>query len=114
MVLQLEPDSNIDRALAAMASTGWRLKTHAPILTSHGQGSARTIIFHGERIVMEKAEPEGMLDAELEALSTIVRAQLVNHEVQASMAAQHGDYITFYSPQFEMLMQELRRRGVIE
>lgn len=113
MVVNLEPDSSIDVMLTRMASAGWRLKTHVPVISTQGQGPTKTLIFHGERMVLEKFDPEGMTDAELEALSTIVRAELVNHEVQASMSAKHGDYVMFYTPQYAILMQELKRRGVI-
>ncbi len=111
MIISIDSDSSLERTVSNMTANGWQLKSVTPIFS---QGQNRALIQQGERLIFEKSDSDGMTDSELEALSAVVRVQLANHEVQASMAAQHGDFISFYSPQYELLMQELRRRGVLE
>lgn len=111
MVVQIEPQDSLDEVLARMATSGWRVKTHVPTTTS-AVGGKTTV--HMERIILEKVDQSQMSDAEMEALSVMVRAEMMNHEIQASMAAKNGDYFPFSSPTLDTLMREIRKRGLIE
>ncbi len=111
MVVQIEPQDSLDEVLARLATSGWRVKTHVPTTTTTVAGKP---VVHMERIILEKVDQTQMSDAELEALSAIVRAEMMNHEIQASMAAKNGDYFPFSSSTLDTLMREIKKRGIIE
>jgi hypothetical protein len=113
MVLHVEPGEGFDRVLSHLADSGWRVRTHVLMITS-GPAPARPLVVTGEKLLLEKPDNEGLTDAELEALSTVVRVELTNHEVQARMAAKHGDFMMFQSSNLERLQNELRKREIIE
>lgn len=112
MVLHLDHTDSIESALGRLSSAGWRVRSHVPVLVT---GKTNNLISQGERILLEKLDDDDDLsDGELAALATLVQVELSNHEVQARMAAKHGDFLMFNSERYETLIRELKKRGVIE